>query len=32
VDNRPIGDGRPGAVTRRLHEAYAEAVREFVSR
>ena len=30
VDGRPIADGRPGAVTRRLQEAYQEAVREFV--
>jgi D-alanine transaminase len=32
VDSRPIGDGRPGPVTRRLQEAFAEAVREFVAR
>jgi D-alanine transaminase len=31
VDGMPIGDGRPGPITRRLHEAYAQAVREFVS-
>lgn len=30
VDGRPIGDGRPGPVTRRLQEAYAQAVREFL--
>ena len=29
VDGRPIGEGRPGPVTRRLQEAYAEAVKEF---
>src|SRR5207244_4763315 len=29
VDGRPVADGRPGPVTRRLQEAYAEAVREF---
>lgn len=32
VDGKPIAGGRPGAVTRRLQEAYQEAVREFVSR
>jgi D-alanine transaminase len=31
VDGRPIADGLPGRVTRRLQEAYQEAVREFVS-
>jgi D-alanine transaminase len=31
VDGRPIADGRPGSVTRRLQDAYAEAVREFTS-
>jgi D-alanine transaminase len=30
VDGRAIGNGKPGPVTRRLQEAYAEAVREFV--
>jgi branched-subunit amino acid aminotransferase/4-amino-4-deoxychorismate lyase len=30
VDGRPIADGRPGPVSRRLQEAYREAVREFV--
>jgi D-alanine transaminase len=30
VDGRPVGDGRPGPVTRRLQDAYKEAVREFV--
>jgi D-alanine transaminase len=30
VDGRPVGDGRPGPVTRRLQEVYREAVREFV--
>jgi branched-chain amino acid aminotransferase len=28
VDGRQVGDGRPGPVTRRLHEAYLEAVRD----
>ena len=28
VDGRPVGDGRPGPVTRRLQEAYREAVAE----
>ena len=32
VDGRPVGNGRPGPVSRRLQEAFAEAVREFVSR
>jgi D-alanine transaminase len=31
VDGKPIAGGRPGAVTRRLQEAYQEAIREFVS-
>jgi D-alanine transaminase len=30
VDGRPVGGGRPGPVTRRLQEAYRDAVREFV--
>jgi D-alanine transaminase len=32
VDGRPIAGGRPGPVTRRLQEAYAEEVREYVGR
>jgi D-alanine transaminase len=31
VDGQPIGDGRPGPVTRRLQQAYAQAVRAFVA-
>jgi D-alanine transaminase len=31
VDGRPVADGRPGAVTRRLQEAYAAEVREFLA-
>jgi D-alanine transaminase len=31
VDSRPIAGGRPGPVTRRLQEAYVQAVREFVA-
>jgi D-alanine transaminase len=31
VDGRPVGDGQPGPITRRLQEAYAEAVRDFVA-
>jgi D-alanine transaminase len=31
VDDQPISDGRPGPVTRRLQEAYGQAVREFVA-
>jgi D-alanine transaminase len=30
VDGQKVGDGQPGPVTRRLQEAYAEAVRDFV--
>jgi D-alanine transaminase len=30
VDDRPISDGKPGPITRRLQEAYAQAVSEFV--
>ncbi len=29
VDDRPIGDGKPGPITRRLQQAYAHAVTEF---
>lgn len=28
VDNRPIGSGRPGPLTRRLHQAFKEAAME----
>jgi D-alanine transaminase len=28
VDGQPIADGKPGPITRRLQEAYLEAVRE----
>ena len=31
VDGWPVGEGRPGPVTRRLQEAYARAVRDFVA-
>ena len=31
VDGRPVRDGRPGPVTRRLQEAYADAVHEFTA-
>jgi D-alanine transaminase len=30
VDGRPIADGRPGPVVRRLQRAYRDAVREFL--
>ncbi|HLN28299.1 MAG TPA: D-amino acid aminotransferase [Gemmataceae bacterium] len=30
VDGRPVGDGCPGPFTRRLQQAYAEAVAAFV--
>jgi branched-chain amino acid aminotransferase len=32
VDDRPIGEGRPGPVTRRLLEAYRAKVSELISR
>jgi D-alanine transaminase len=32
VDGRPIGGGTPGPVTRRLQDAYGQAVREFLAR
>jgi D-alanine transaminase len=31
VDNQPVGAGRPGPVTTKLQEAYAQAVREFLA-
>jgi D-alanine transaminase len=31
VDGRPVGDGKPGPVARRLQEVYREAVREFLA-
>lgn len=30
VDAKPIGQGVPGPVTRKLHEVYAQALREFL--
>ncbi|MFO0877822.1 MAG: aminotransferase class IV [Gemmataceae bacterium] len=30
VDGRPVGDGKPGPVTRQLQAAYAEKLREFL--
>ncbi len=30
VDERPVGDGRPGPVTRRLLDAYRRKVREII--
>lgn len=30
VDGQPVANGKPGAVTRRLQEAYREAIAEFV--
>ena len=30
VDGKPVKNGQPGPVTRRLQEAYRDAVREFV--
>jgi D-alanine transaminase len=30
VDGQPVGDGRPGPVTRRLQDVYRQAVAEFV--
>ena len=32
VDGQPIADGKPGAITRRLQQAYREAVREACGR
>jgi len=32
VDERPVGDGRPGAITRRIQETYHAAVRGQVDR
>jgi D-alanine transaminase len=29
VDGQPVGDGQPGPLTRRMQEAYQQAVREF---
>lgn len=31
VDGRPVGDGRPGPVTRRLQQAFADSVRDFLN-
>jgi D-alanine transaminase len=31
VDDRPVGDGIPGSVTRRLQRAYADVVRDFLA-
>jgi D-alanine transaminase len=31
VDGKPIGDGKPGPITRRLQEAYREAAREAIA-
>ena len=31
VDGRPLGEGFPGPVTRRLQQAYAQAVHAFVT-
>src|SRR5205085_6807590 len=30
VDAQPVGDGKPGPLTRRLQQAYNESVREFL--
>lgn len=32
VDDRPVGDGKPGPVTRRLAETYRRAVSEWLAR
>ena len=32
IDGRPIGDGRPGPITRRLQEAYRSAVAAWLAR
>jgi D-alanine transaminase len=31
VEGRPVGEGQPGPVTRRLQEAYQEKLRQFVA-
>src|SRR5262249_39469047 len=31
VDGRPVANGRPGDVTRRLQEAYRDAVRDYLA-
>jgi D-alanine transaminase len=31
VDDRPVGTGQPGPITRKLQEVYREAVKEFVA-
>ena len=31
VNGHPVGDGRPGPFTRRLQDAYREAVRVFLT-
>jgi D-alanine transaminase len=31
VDGQPVADGKPGPVTRRLQEAYADVLREFLA-
>ncbi len=30
VDGKPVGNGQPGPVTRRMQEAFSEAVRDFM--
>jgi D-alanine transaminase len=32
VDGRPVGDGKPGPVTRRLQAAYTQAVKDFLAK
>ena len=32
VDRRPVGDGKPGPLTRHLQAVYAEMLQEFVSK
>jgi D-alanine transaminase len=31
VDGQPVGDGRPGPITRRIREVYRKAVADFVA-
>lgn len=31
IDGRPVGNGTPGPVTRRLQQAHADALREFLA-
>jgi len=32
IDGNPVGRGQPGPVTRKLHEVYTQALREFLAK